>query len=61
MQQIPPEKVGFEKYDVKHTDIEDIRNVCILPTKAGVFTIKFQIICNEYIDNVFQDIIVEVK
>lgn len=61
MRHISPGKVRFEKYDVKHKDIEDIRNVCILPTKAGVFTIKCQIICNEYIDSVFQDIIVEVK
>lgn len=61
MKKIFPGIVSFEKYDVKHKDIEYIRNVCILPTKAGVFTIKCQIICNEYIDSVFQDIIVEVK
>ena len=61
MQQIPPGKVSFEKYDVKHKDIEYIRNVCIFAAKAGVFTIKCQIICNEYINTVFQDIIVEVK
>lgn len=61
MKKIFPGIVSFEKYDVKHKDIEYIKNVCIFLTKAGVFTIKCQIICNEYIDSVFQDIIVEVK
>lgn len=61
VQSILPGEVNFDKEEVRHKDMDFIRNVYILPTKAGKFTIKCNIICNEFPDSISQDIIVEVK
>ena len=57
---ILPGEVLFDKEEVRHKDFDCISGVCILPTQAGQFTIKCEIICNEYAESIEQDITVEV-
>ena len=57
---ILPGEVLFDKEEVRHKDFDCIYGVCILPTQAGQFTVKCEIICNEYAESVEQDITLEV-
>lgn len=57
---ILPGEVLFDKEEVRHKDFDYIYGVCILPTQAGQFTVKCEMICNEYAESVEQDITVEV-
>lgn len=58
---ILPGEVNFDREEVRHKDFACIYGVCILPTQAGQFTIKCEMICNEYSEPVQQEIIVEVE
>ena len=58
---ILPGEVLFDKEEVRHKDFDYIYGVCILPTRAGQFTVKCEIICNEYAEATDQYIIVEVE
>lgn len=55
-----PGEVLFDKEEVRHKDFDYIYGVCILPTQAGQFTVKCEIICNEYAEAIEQNITVEV-
>ena len=57
---ILPGEVLFDKEEVRHKDFDYIYGVCILPTQAGQFTVKCEIICNEYAEAIEQNITVEV-
>ena len=56
-----PGEVLFKTEEVKHKDSDFFRGICILPTGAGKFKIGCDIICNEFPDNVHEEIIVEVS
>ena len=56
-----PGEVLFKTEEVKHKDSDFFRGICILPTGAGKFKIGYDIICNEFPDNVHEEIIVEVS
>lgn len=57
---ILPGEVLFDKEEVRHKDSDYIYGMCILPTQAGQFTVKCEIICNEYAEAIEQNILVEV-
>lgn len=58
---ILPGEILFDKNEVRHKDTDCIYGVCVLPTRAGQFTVKCEIICNEYAEVIKQDITVEVE
>jgi hypothetical protein len=57
---IYPSEVNLDVDEVRHKDCKIIDGACVLPTKAGTYTIKCKIICNEYDDVIEQDIVFEV-
>ncbi len=56
-----PGEVLFEPEEVRHKDNEFFGGISILPTSAGKFKIDCDIICNEFPDSVYKEIIVEVS